>query len=59
VLNYSSNLLFAIFYTNYSILINYLNGQNNLIVSSFISLAFLTIFLNISKFDTTICFDSI
>jgi len=40
--NHFSNSLFAAFYTNYSILVNYLNWQNDLIVPPFISLAFLT-----------------
>jgi len=53
VLNYFSNSLFVVFYINYSILVSYLN------VFSSISLAFLTIFLNILKFDTTIYFDNI
>jgi hypothetical protein len=59
VLNHFSNSLFVAFYINYSIFVSYLNWQNDLIVSFFISFAFLTIFLNISKFDTTICFDNI
>ncbi len=57
--NHPSNSLFAASYTNYSILVSYLNWQNDLVVPPLISLAFSTTSLNTSKFDTAICFDGI